>query len=56
LPGYNPKSLAISAKGDRLAFAESTEKDLDIWRAGGPALTRLISSTHMDQSTIFAGR
>jgi Tol biopolymer transport system component len=66
LPGYNPKSLAISAKGDRIAFAESTEKDLDIWRADGPALvhggsgvapvppTRLISSTQMDTNPQYS--
>jgi len=66
LPGYNPKSVAISAKGDRLAFAESPEEDLDIWRVDGPTLvhgrsggapvppTRLISSTRMDTNPQYS--
>jgi Tol biopolymer transport system component/DNA-binding winged helix-turn-helix (wHTH) protein len=66
LPGYNPKFLAMSAKGDRLAFAESTGADLDIWRVDGPALVhrgsgralvppaRFISSTHMDTNPQYS--
>jgi Tol biopolymer transport system component/DNA-binding winged helix-turn-helix (wHTH) protein len=66
LPGYNPKSLTVSAKGDRLAFAESPEEDLDIWRVDGPTLvhnksgsapvppTRLVSSTRMDTNPQYS--
>ncbi len=66
LPGYNPKSLTISPKGDRLAFAESPEEDRDIWRVDGPTLVhgrsggapvppkRLISSTRMDTNPQYS--
>ncbi len=66
LPGYNPQFLTLSAKGDRLAFAESTGADLDIWRLDGPALvhdgsgsapappTRFISSTQMDTNPQYS--
>ncbi len=65
LPGYNPSYPAISAKGDRLAFVDSSE-DLDIWRVNGPALannrsagapnapTRLISSTRLDSNPQYS--
>jgi Tol biopolymer transport system component len=36
LPGNKPMFPAISAKGDRLAFVDSSE-DTDIWRVKGPA-------------------
>ena len=66
MPGYNPQFLTLSAKGDRLAFAELTGADLDIWRVDGPALvhdgsgsapgppTRLISSTQMDTNPQYS--
>jgi dipeptidyl aminopeptidase/acylaminoacyl peptidase len=56
----------ISAKGDRLAFVQSTEEDLDISRVDGPSLvhhepesapdspTRLIFSTHMDTNPQYS--
>jgi Tol biopolymer transport system component/DNA-binding winged helix-turn-helix (wHTH) protein len=65
LPGYNPGLPTISAKGDRLAFVESSE-DLDIWRVDGPARvhgragaaqgppTRLISSTLLDTNPQYS--
>lgn len=70
LSGYNPSYPAISAKGDRLAFADSSE-DLDIWRIDGPSvksvsagahpaltpyntLTRLISSTQVDTNPQYS--
>ncbi len=66
LPGYNPAFPVISAKGDRLAFVESTQADLDIFRVDGPSLihrepddapvspTRLIFSTHMDTNPQYS--
>lgn len=65
LPGYNPGLPAISSKGDRLAFVESSE-DLDIWRVDGPARihgragdaadppARLISSTLPDTNPQYS--
>jgi Tol biopolymer transport system component/DNA-binding winged helix-turn-helix (wHTH) protein len=65
LPGYNPSYPAISAKGNQLVFADSSE-DTDIWRVNGPAFThnksarapsaptRLISSTRMDTNPQYS--
>ncbi len=64
LPGFNPHFPAISRKGDRLAFVD-TSQDLDIWRINGPtskegsgaassAGTRLISSTRMDTNPQYS--
>jgi Tol biopolymer transport system component len=65
LPGYNPTYPAISAKGDRLAFVQSSV-DFDIWRVGGPAFTpdssaealsppaKLISSTQIDSNPQYS--
>ena len=68
LPGYNPSYPAISAKGNRLVFVDSSE-DLDIWRVDGPAFansrsaaraqrTNTVDFLYTDghQSTVFAGR
>lgn len=66
LPGYNPSFPTISARGDRMAFVQSSE-DLDIWRVDGPARvhlkagtapgaapTRLISSTVLDSNPQYS--
>ena len=65
MPGYNPLFLAISAKGDRLAFVKSYE-DLDIWRVDGPTHsparaatvpvlpTKLITSTAVDTNPQYS--
>jgi Tol biopolymer transport system component/DNA-binding winged helix-turn-helix (wHTH) protein len=64
VPGYNPSYPATAAKGDRLAFVDSSE-DLDIWRVDGPAVknrfggvrsapTKLIASTRDDTNPQYS--